>query len=226
MLLSIKEASKEYGPSRGLYPTSLDFERGEIVGLLGPNGSGKTTLLRLAAGLLAPTSGEIRIQHEPPRQQQHLFAFLSTQGVFPEWMRADDVARFMSGLFADFSILRFERLLEQLEVTDRNFKALSRGNQTKLLLAATLARKVSLYLLDEPLSGIDFMSREAIIDAVLSEFRSDATVIMSTHEVKDAEALFDRIVILREGKVLLDERAENLRSAGSSVVETYRSNMR
>ena len=226
MLLSIRAVSKAYGQARGLHPASLEFERGEIVGLLGPNGSGKTTLLRLAAGLLTPTTGEIRIQHEPPRKQQHLFAFLSTSAVFADWMRAADVSRLMSGLFPDFSRLRFERLLERLEVTDHNFKALSRGNQTKMLLAATLAREASLYLLDEPLSGIDFMSRESIIETVLSEFRSDATVIMSTHEVKDAEPLFDRIVILREGTMLLDARAEDLKAAGSSVVETYRSNMR
>jgi ABC-2 type transport system ATP-binding protein len=225
MLLSIREVSKVYGRSRGLRPTSLDFERGEIVGLLGPNGSGKTTLLRLAAGLLTPTTGEVRVQHQPPRGQQHLLAFLSTQAVFPDWMCPADVSRIMTGLFRDFSPMRFDRLREQLEVTDRNFKALSRGNQTKLLLAATLARETSLYLLDEPLSGIDFMSRESIIDAVLSEFRSDATVIMSTHEVKDAEPLFDRIVILRDGEVLLDASAEKLRAAGSSVVETYRSHM-
>ncbi len=225
MLLSIREVSKMYGRARGLQPTSLDFERGEIVGLLGPNGSGKTTLLRLAAGLLTPTTGEVRVQHEAPRGQQHLFAFLSTKAMLADWMCPADVSRFMTGLFRDFSPLRFERLLGQLEVTDRNFKALSRGNQTKLLLAATLARETSLYLLDEPLSGIDFMSRESIIEAVLSEFRSDATVIMSTHEVKDAEPLFDRIVILREGNVLLDTSADDLRAAGSSVVETYRSNM-
>jgi ABC-2 type transport system ATP-binding protein len=226
MLLSIRKVSKDYGRAKGLNTTSLNFERGEIVGLLGPDGSGKTTLLRLAAGLLTPTTGEVSIQHQSPRRQQHLFAFLSTKAIFPEWMRAPDVARLMSGLFPDFSVHRFERLLEQLEVTDTTFKALSRGNQTKLLLAATLAREASLYLLDEPLSGIDFMTRESIIEAVLSEFRSDATVIMSTHEVKDAEELFDRVVILREGEVLLDARAEDLRAAGGSIVETYRSNMR
>ncbi|MBW2386849.1 MAG: ABC transporter ATP-binding protein [Deltaproteobacteria bacterium] len=226
MLLSLREVSKDYGRSRGLATTNLEVDPGEIIGLLGPNGSGKTTLLRLAAGLLTPSSGEVRIELSAPRTQQHRFAFLSTSAVFPDWMTRTDVARFMSGLFPDFSSANFERLVTQLEIADRRFKALSRGNQTKLLLAATLARDVGLYLLDEPLAGIDFMTRESIIDAVLTEFRSGASVILSTHEIKDAEPLFDRILILREGEVLLDQRTEKIRAAGSSVVETYRSNMR
>ncbi|MBW1885134.1 MAG: ABC transporter ATP-binding protein, partial [Deltaproteobacteria bacterium] len=190
MLLSLREVSKDYGRSRGLATTNLEVDPGEIIGLLGPNGSGKTTLLRLAAGLLTPSSGEVRIELSTPRTQQHRFAFLSTSAVFPDWMTRTDVARFMTGLFPDFSPVNFERLATQLEIADRRFKALSRGNQTKLLLAATLARDVGLYLLDEPLAGIDFMTRESIIDAVLSEFRSGASVILSTHEIKDAEPLF------------------------------------
>ncbi|MCP4036309.1 MAG: ABC transporter ATP-binding protein [bacterium] len=225
MLLSLREASKDYGRSRGLRTTTLEIQDEGIIGLLGPNGSGKTTLLRLAAGLLTPTTGQVCVDHRPTREQRHLFAFLSTSAVFPDWMTQPDVARFMSGLFPDFSATKFTRLCGQLDITDLRFKALSRGNQTKLLLAATLARETSLYLLDEPLAGIDFMTREAIIDAVLGEFRSRATVILSTHEVKDAEALFNRVVILREGEVLLDARAEDLRATGRSVVETYRSNM-
>lgn len=226
MLLSLRDVSKNYGRSRGLATTNLEFNSGEIVGLLGPNGSGKTTLLRLAAGLLTPSSGVVGIDHEPPRRRRHRFAFLSTGGVFPDWMTPTDVARLMSGLFPDFSHANFERLIAKLDVTDRRFKVLSRGNQTKLLLAATLARDVELFLLDEPLAGIDFITRESIIDAVLDEFRSGACVILSTHEVKDAESLFDRVVILREGEVLLDARAEALRASGSSVVDSYREHMR
>lgn len=225
MHLALHEASKQYGSSRGLRPTSIEFRAGEIVGLLGPNGSGKTTLLRLAAGLLTPTTGRVELDSAPPRRQQHLFAFLSTSAVFPEWMSLRDVSRFMSGLFPDFSKTRYERLVEQLDITDQRFRGLSRGNQTKLLLAATLAREANLYLLDEPLAGVDFMARESIIGAVLGEFRSDAAVIMSTHEVKEAESLFDRAVILRDGEVLLDAQAEALRAKGSSVVDAYRSNM-
>jgi ABC-2 type transport system ATP-binding protein len=225
MLLSLRDVSKQYGSSRGLHTTSIEFTQGEIVGLLGPNGSGKTTMLRLAAGLLTPSTGRVELDNKPPRDQLRQFAFLSTSAVFPEWMEHKDVDRCMSGLFPDFSSERFHRLIQDLNITNQPFKALSRGNQTKLLLASTLAREVGLYLLDEPLAGIDFMARESIIGAVIGEFRADATVILSTHEVKEAEALFDRAVILRDGDVLLDERAETLRAQGTSVVEAYRNNM-
>lgn len=225
MQLSLDRVSKSYGDARGLCLSSLEIGTGEMVGLLGPNGSGKSTMLRLAAGLLTPTTGTVNIDRKSPREQKGLFAFVSSSAVFPEWMTTPDVSRFMAGLFPDFSTSRYDALIQKLDVTNRPFKALSRGNQTKLLLAATLAREAKLYLLDEPLAGIDFMTRESIIDAVLSEYRSDATVVLSTHEVKDAESLFDRVVILREGEVVLDANAEALRASGTSVVETYRSSM-
>jgi len=226
MQLSLRAASKHYGRARGLRPTSLEISAGEVVGLLGPNGSGKTTLLRLAAGLLFPSEGTVSIDTAPVRQQRERFAFLSTSARFPDAMTSADVAKLMAGLFPDFSHTRYHNLLARLEITNHPFKALSHGNQTKLLLAATLARRTSLYLLDEPLAGIDFIAREQIIEAVLSEFRADATVVLSTHEVKDAEPLFDRVVILREGRVLLDETTRQLQGNGTSVLDAYRSLLR
>jgi len=226
MQLRLRNAAKRYGRARGLLATSLSIGPGEVVGLLGPNGSGKTTLLRLAAGLLRPTAGKVELDGARPAARRDRFAFLSTSAVFPRTMNRAGVARLMRGLFDDFSTHRFERLLERLDVHDLPFHALSRGNQTKLQLAATLARETPLYLLDEPLAGIDFMAREEIIEAVLGEFRDDATVVLSTHEVKDAEPLFDRVVILRDGEVRLDESTASLAARGTTVVECYRGFMR
>ncbi|MDP6981284.1 MAG: ABC transporter ATP-binding protein [Myxococcota bacterium] len=226
MQLSLRGVAKQYGRTAGLQPSNLEIGPGEVVGLLGPNGSGKTTLLRLAAGLLRPTTGEVALDQAPPGRRKDRFAFLSTSAVFPDTMAKREVTRLMAGLFPDFSAERFEQLIARLDVPDRAFHALSRGNQTKLQLAATLARKTPLYLLDEPLAGIDFMAREEIIDAVLSEFRAEATVVLSTHEVKDAEPLFDRVVILREGEIMLDETTRALVERGTTVVECYRGFMR
>jgi ABC-2 type transport system ATP-binding protein len=225
MLLSLHDASKRYGKHDGVRSITLDVDQGQILGLLGPNGSGKTTLLRLAAGMLTPSSGRVTLHEENPRKRRDRFAFLSTTNYFSSWMTLDDIRRVMSGLHADFSVDRFNELLVQLDVPDNRFKALSRGNQTKATLAATLAREVDLYLLDEPLAGIDFMTREAIIGALITEWRDEASVILSTHEIKDAEALFDRVVFMREGEIILDERTEVLHSRGESVVDAYRSRM-
>lgn len=226
MLLSLQNVSKRYGETDGVRMVSLDIDQGQIVGLLGPNGSGKTTLLRLAAGMLTPSDGRVQVRGGSPRDHRQHFAFLSTTNYYPGWMASRDVERMMSGLYRDFSASRFEKLLEQLEVPASPYKALSRGNQTKFSLATVLAREVGLYLLDEPLAGIDFITRESIIEALVTEWRADATVILSTHEIKDAEQLFDRVVLMQEGEVLLDESAEALRSRGQGIVETYRSLMR
>ena len=226
MLLSFDDVSKRYGETDGVRGVSLDVEEGQIIGLLGPNGSGKTTLLRLAAGMLTPTGGRVRVRDGNPRDRRRHFAFLSTTNYYPGWMAARDIERMMKGLYGDFSSDRFAQLLGQLDVPATPYKTLSRGNQTKLTLATVLAREVGLYLLDEPLAGIDFITRESIIEALITEWRADATVILSTHEIKDAEDLFDRVILMREGEVLLDDLAENLRSRGRGIVDTYRSLMR
>jgi ABC-2 type transport system ATP-binding protein len=225
MLLSLQDVSKCYGTSEALRRVSLEVDQGQIVGLLGPNGSGKTTLLRLAAGMLSPTSGRVSVLGHDSRSQRGHFAFHSTTSYYSGWMTARDIEKLMLGLYPDFSADRFTNLLAQLDVPSTPYKALSHGNQTKLALAATLARQVDLYLLDEPLAGIDFLTREAIIEALVREWRDDACVILSTHEIKDAEALFDRVVFMREGEIILDELTDALHSRGESVVDAYRSRM-
>ncbi len=226
MQLSLRGVAKQYGRTPGLRPSNLEIGPGEVVGLLGPNGSGKTTLLRLAAGLLRPTDGGVALDGAPPGQRKDRFAFLSTSAAFPDTMAKPEISRLMGGLFPDFSAERFAQLINRLDIPNRAFHTLSRGNQTKLQLAATLAREAPLYLLDEPLAGIDFIAREEIIDAVLSEFRADATVVLSTHEVKDAEPLFGRVVILRDAEIVLDEATRALAERGTTVVECYRGFMR
>jgi ABC-2 type transport system ATP-binding protein len=224
-VLSFEDVTKRYGKTDGVHSLSFAVDAGQVVGLLGPNGSGKTTLLRLAAGMLRPSAGRVLVRGGPPRRARAHFAFHSTTNYYSRWMKPDSIERLMSSLYADFSSERFAKLIADLDVPDRAFVALSRGNQTKLALAATLARQVDLYLLDEPLAGIDFTTREAIIEALISEWRDEATLILSTHEIRDAEALFDRVVIMREGGVVLDERAQDLRARGQSVVDAYRSTL-
>jgi ABC-2 type transport system ATP-binding protein len=226
VLLSFQEVSKSYGKSEGVRGLSLEIDHGQVVGMLGPNGSGKTTMLRLAAGMLRASRGQVRVLGRDPRDRRSRFAFLPSSNPYPGWMSSRDVERLMKGLYRDFSADRFAALLSQLDVPERPFKALSRGNQTKLALATTLARKVDLYLLDEPLAGIDLLTRESIIGALIAEWRAEASVILSTHEIKEAEGLLDRAVILRDGAIAFDDTSAAIAARAENLVDIYRERMR
>jgi ABC-2 type transport system ATP-binding protein len=137
-------------------------------------------------------------------------------------MTPDDAARLMTGLYDDFDVPRYRELLASLAVPRRRTKAMSKGERGRLRLAMALARDAKLYLLDEPLGGIDLLSREKILQSIVREWHTDETVLLSTHEVAEAEGLFERVVYLREGRIALDATAETLRERGKSVVQTYR----
>jgi len=201
---------------------TLDIEEGQVLGVLGLNGSGKTTLLKLLAGLLFPTKGEVTVLGGPPRANRARLVFLGETDVLWPWMSPSDGERFMAGLYEDFHPERYRELLDFLEVPRRKTKAMSRGERGRLRLALALSREVKLYLLDEPLAGIDLLSRERILTSLVREWHTDATIVLSTHEVAEAEGLFERVIFLRDGQVALDARAESLREEGRSVVETFR----
>ncbi len=128
----------------------------------------------------------------------------------------------MAGLYDDFDSIRYRELLDVLEVPRRKTKAMSKGERGRLRLAMAMARDVKLYLLDEPLAGIDLLSREKILTSLVREWHTDETIFLSTHEVAEAESLFDRVLFLREGRLALDANAEALREEGKSVVATFR----
>jgi ABC-2 type transport system ATP-binding protein len=194
MLANLDSVTKRYIKNEGVRDVTLAFPAGELVGILGLNGSGKTTMLKFL--------GE-------------------TDALWP-WMTPSDAERFMSGLYDDFDSARFEQLIEALDVPRRKTKAMSRGERGRLRLAMALARDAKLYLLDEPLAGIDLISREKILSSIVREWHTDETVLLSTHEVAEAEGLFDRVIFLRSGQVALDASAEALRERGKSVVDTFR----
>ncbi len=222
MLARLEGVTKRYRTTEGVRDLSLEFPAGEIVGVLGLNGSGKSTLLKLVAGLLFPTAGSITVFGAAPRPSRGRTVFLGETDTLWPWMTPRDASRFMEGLYPDFDPIRFNELLDALEVPRRKTKAMSKGERGRLRLAMALARSAKLYLLDEPLAGIDLISREKILMQLVREWHTDETILLSTHEVAEAEGLFERAIYLRDGRLALDARAEDLREQGKSVVQTFK----
>lgn len=221
-MLEIQNVHKQYLKTPALSGVSFTVTLGQVVGLLGLNGAGKTTLLKVIAGLLLPDQGSVHLDGMPPRKQRGRIAYLPEQNPWPEQASPARVAALLAGADPAFDRGRYRELLSFLEVPDRPFGQMSRGQRARANLALTLARRAPLYLLDEPLAGIDLISRDRILKALVREWREDATLILSTHEVGEAEGLFDRAVFLKEGRIALDVSVEALRKEGKRVVETFK----
>ena len=222
MLAHLDSVTKRYGKNEGLHDLTLGFPAGEVVGILGLNGSGKSTMLKLIAGLLFPTQGTVRLFDDAPRSSRAKVVYLGETDTLYTWMNPNDAEHFMRGLYDDFDPSRYHELLDALEVPRRKTKAMSKGERGRLRLAMALARSARLFLLDEPLAGIDLISREKILQSIVREWHTDETILLSTHEVAEAEGLFERVVFLRDGRLALDARAEELREQGRSVVQAFR----
>lgn len=221
MVVRLTGVTKRYGKVEALRGVDLEIPPGQVVGLLGPNGAGKSTLLKILAGICFPSTGQVEVLRGPPRAKRAGIAFLPEPGFLHPWMTPSKAARFMAGLFPDFRRDRFEELIRSLEVPPRPAGGLSKGERQRLELALVISREASLYLLDEPLGGVDPVSRRRILQALIRTWRGDASVIMSTHEVQEAEGLFDRVIFLEEGQIVLDAEAESLRASGRSVAEAF-----
>lgn len=221
-LAELTKATKGFGKHRGVHDLTFVVPEGQVVGLLGLNAAGKSTCLKLLAGLLKPSSGDIKVLGRPPRLQRHFIAYLSEKDALVDWMNVKDAANLMQGLFPDFRYERFKDLCKMLNVPEQKVKGMSKGQRTRLRLAMTLARKARLFLLDEPLSGIDLISREQILHALIHEWREDAAVLISTHELAEAQKLLDRVLLLQDGQLALDTTPQELNSQGKSIIDSFK----
>lgn len=220
-LVTFRDVHKRFPGTEALRGVSLDLPKGQIVGLLGPNGSGKSTLLKLMAGLHRPTRGSVAVEGRiPDRTTKANLAYLPEIDHLYGWMTVRETIRFVRSLYEDWDEERAQGLLEFMGLDSRKKVVhLSKGMRARLKLVLTLARPARLVLLDEPLSGIDPPSRARIVQAILSEYRfGEQTIIISTHEVLEAESLFDRLIMLEDGRIKIDDDAETLRQQyGRSV---------
>lgn len=224
-ILKTSNLTKTYFTKTALKNASIQIEKGKILGLLGPNGSGKTTLIKIAAGILRQSSGEILIDgHEPGVSTKAIVSYLPDKEYIPKWMKIKDAINYFEDFYKDFQrdkameLLNFMKLDEMSKVT-----SLSKGMLEKLYLTLTLSRKAKLYILDEPLAGVDPTAREKILDAIINNFNEDSAMLITTHLVNDIERIFDDVAFISNGEIVLQGNAEELRAQrGKSIDELFR----
>lgn len=224
-ILECKALSKRFGAAQALDNIELELEGGHIVGLLGPNGSGKTTLIKLCNGLLTPTSGTVRIDGMAPGAgTKAIVSYLPERNALPEWMTTAQAVSYYADFFEDFNSDKAKEMIANLGLQqNQRIKTMSKGTREKLQLILTMSREAKLYLLDEPIGGVDPATRDYILHTIIKNYNPDATIIISTHLITDVEPILDEVIFLREGKVVLYNSVDNIREEkGKSVDELFR----
>jgi ABC-2 type transport system ATP-binding protein len=224
-VLSVTGVSKSYGRDsvKALDAVSFDIPEGKIIGLLGPNGSGKTTLIKIVAGLLQKDAGDVRVMgHHIGTVSKSLVAYLPERNSIPEHFTVGEAMNFYEDFFSDFDRRVAEEMLFALQVGhDLKIKSLSKGTREKVQLVMVMARRAKLYLLDEPISGVDPAARDFIIDTVIKNFRPDSSVLISTHLITDIEKIMDGFIILKHGKVASIGTPKGLMDKTGLTVDAY-----
>jgi len=223
-VLEVTGLEKQFLNCQALRGVDMSIPAGQIVGLLGPNASGKTTLLKVIAGLLQPTAGQVRYHEdaEPGPEARKTIAFCPDAMPFPNWMRVRDAFTFYMDMYPDYSQARADELMRILELQgaqDTPVRRLSKGMKERLALAVTFSRETCLYLLDEPLDGIDPLGKTKVIDAILAMQPEDASTLISTHLVKDTERILTSVYFLSRGKIVFSGECDAIREQRGQTVE-------
>ena len=217
--------TKTYGSFTALDHLDLTLERGRFIGLLGPNGSGKTTTIKLLNGLLQPTAGTVTIDGMQPGRGTHsIVSYLPDRACLDENMKVADIIDFFSDFYRDFDRVKATEMLNTLNLPSLSrLKALSKGNREKVQLILTMSRRAQLYILDEPIAGVDPAARDYILNTILANYSEDASVLLSTHLIADIERVLDEVVFLKEGSMVLHESVDTIREEhGKSVDMLFR----
>ena len=222
-ILECRDLSKRFGSIQALDGVNLSIEPGRVVGLLGPNGSGKTTLIKLANGLLTPTAGELRIDGKAPgKETKALVSYLPDKEYLPEWMNARQLMDFFTDFYADFDRERAAEMLTRLGIDEgMRIKQMSKGTREKVQLILTMSRQAKLYLLDEPIGGVDPATRDFILDTIIRNYNPNAAVVISTHLIADVEQVLDDVIFIRGGHVLLQSPVDAIREEQGKSVDAY-----
>lgn len=225
VLLECKGLFKRYGKFTALQNVDLTLERGKIIGLLGPNGSGKTTLIKIINGLLTPTLGELYINGlKPCPETKAVVAYLPDKDYLPDYMKVSDLVNYFAEFYDNFDKERALRMLEHLQINpDLRFKTLSKGTKEKVQLILTMSRRADLYVLDEPIGGVDPAARDYILNTIISNYEENSTVLISTHLIADIENVLDDVIFIQNGQIVLHDTVDNIRmNEGKSVDGLFR----
>lgn len=221
MILECENLSKNYGSVKALDNLTLKIESGKIVGLLGPNGHGKTTLIKTLSGLLSKDKGKVLIDGKRIGVgTKKIVSYLPERSYLSPEMRIKEVVSFFQEFYEDFDAKKADAMLGELSLDkESKLKSLSKGNREKVQLIMVMSRKAKLYLLDEPMGGVDPAARDYILKTIISNYSEDATVIISTHLIQDVEQILDEVVFLKEGKVMLHSDVDELRMEKEKSVD-------
>lgn len=224
-LLRCENVWKNYGGKNVLMNLNLQIQGGRIVGLLGPNGSGKTTLMKLVNGLLVPNQGKILIDgYEPGVESKKRVSYLPDANYLPDWMRVQDLVAMFADFYQDFDAAKAAEMLGDLKISggDR-LKTLSKGTKEKVQLILAMSRQAQLYMLDEPIGGVDPAARDYILNTIIGNYSENAAVLISTHLIADIEQVLDEAVFLRDGQIMLHKSVDEIREEdGKSVDDLFR----
>ena len=218
-----KSLCKRYGKVQALDNVSFAIEPGRVVGLLGPNGSGKTTLIKLANGLLTPTGGELLINGQKPgKATRAQVSYLPDRPCLPEWMSAEKLLNMFSDFYGDFQQDKAREMLEKLGIDPKQkVKQMSKGTREKVQLILVMSRKAELYLLDEPIGGVDPATRDYILETIIRNYNPSASVVISTHLIADVEQVLDDVIFINHGQIVLRSSVDDIREQQGKSVDAY-----
>lgn len=224
-IIECRNLTKTFGPVKALDNISLSIPQGKIVGLLGPNASGKTTFIKILNELLTPTSGQVTIDgYEPGIETKKIVSYLPERTYLNDWMRVSDLINFFSDFYENFKPEKAYDMLKRLGIDSKDrLKTMSKGTKEKVQLVLVMSREARLYLLDEPIGGVDPAARDYILDTILGNYSEGSTIIISTHLISDIERILDEVVFLKQGRIEMAKSVDEIReSTGQSVDALFR----
>lgn len=228
-IVEMKNVSKIYGRKKALNKIDLTIEKGKIIGLLGSNGSGKTTLIKLINNLLVPSYGEVLVKGQKPGiESKKIISYLPERSYLNFQMKVRNLLGYFKDFYEDFDMVRAEKLLADFGIDKEDrLKTMSKGTKEKVQLIMVMSRRAELYILDEPIGGVDPAARDYILDTILSNFNEGASVLISTHLIQDVERILDDVIFLSKGKIVANKSADALRNEkGKSIDEIFREEFR